>query len=408
MSHRFSVAYRPLYFLAALGMGGLSVSFFVYLMFLVPHAGEPIPNLTHLQTAFATGGALTRVLLAVTLALIGYFAARHVQLLVANLRALRTFQPSADYVAFTNSNAEISLMAVPLTLAMSVNVVLIVGALAVPGMWSAKEYLFPFALLAVTAIAVYSLVVFGRYLTRVLVHRGFDIEDTNHFSQVLPGFTFAMIATGYSSAAAMSTTKPVVVIGLIGTFVFLAAAAAWILVKLPVAFSGMLRHGMAAEAGPTLWMGIPIFTLVGITVLRDTMGIAHNLLHAKVPPIVWFAVFGLLVAGQVVMGLFGYAIMHRQGYFAIYVNGPGRSIASYGLICPGVAASVLAMFFIHWGLVEPGIVVRDSVGHYALIGVVAAIQFLTVRTLFTLNRKLLQGSRRHPSVDEAGQAVAYV
>ena len=34
--------YSPLYFLSALGAGGLSVSFFMYLMFLVPHKGVPL------------------------------------------------------------------------------------------------------------------------------------------------------------------------------------------------------------------------------------------------------------------------------------------------------------------------------------------------------------------------------
>lgn len=34
--------YSPMYFLSALGAGGLSVSFFMYLMFLVPHKGVPM------------------------------------------------------------------------------------------------------------------------------------------------------------------------------------------------------------------------------------------------------------------------------------------------------------------------------------------------------------------------------
>ncbi|MCA0438378.1 MAG: hypothetical protein M9891_06415 [Austwickia sp.] len=406
---RFSVAYRPLYFLAALGMGGLSVSFFVYLMFLIPHPGSPIPHLSHVLAAYRDGTVPSRVFLSVILGLTFFFAVRHYQVLIANIRAYRAFTRTPEYVAFRASNAEISLMAIPLTLGMSVNVAFVVGALAIPGMWAAKEYLFPVALLAMTGIAGYALVVFGRYLTRILVHKGFDIEDTNHFSQVLPSFAFAMIAVGYSSSAAMSSTKPVVVIGLVGTFIFLAAAAAWILVKLPVAFAGMLRHGMAVEAGPTLWLGIPIMTLVGITVLRDVMGTSHTLLHATVNPVVWFVFFGLLVAAQLVMGLFGYAIMRRQAYFATYVTGPRRSVAAYGLICPGVALSVLLMFFIHWGLVEPGIIARDSVPHYGLVAVVALVQLVTIRTLTILNRKLMGGQPAgSSSLEPAVAAVAPV
>jgi len=35
--------YSPLYFLASLGAGGLVVTFFMYLMFWVPHSGRPVP-----------------------------------------------------------------------------------------------------------------------------------------------------------------------------------------------------------------------------------------------------------------------------------------------------------------------------------------------------------------------------
>lgn len=42
------IPYQPSYWLAALGAGGLSISFFMYLMWLVPHAGSPMPTWEHL------------------------------------------------------------------------------------------------------------------------------------------------------------------------------------------------------------------------------------------------------------------------------------------------------------------------------------------------------------------------
>ena len=388
MSTKFALPHRPLYFLSALGMGGLSVSFFMYLMFLVPHPGEPIPNFFHLADAYAKGSLATNLLLTLVLLGVAWFGFRHVQLLVANLRAFAAFTKSPEYATFRNSNAEVQLMAIPLTLAMTMNVVLILGALAIPGLWSVKEFLFPVVLGAMTAIGGLGVFFFGRYLARILGHEGFDIEDTNHFSQVLPSFAFAMIATGFSSSAAMSDTKPVVVIALLGTFLFLMASFAWALVKLPVSFASMLRKGMAREAGPTLWLGIPVLTLVGIVVIRDVMGMAHTLLNVNVPSIVWFVFFGLVWSMQVVLGVFGYVVMRRQGYFAEFVRGDGKSIPSYGLICPGVAFAVLSMFFIHWGIVEPGFVTKYTLGHYALLFIPAATQFVTITTLVRLNKKL--------------------
>lgn len=40
--------YGPMHFLGALGAGGLAVSFFMYLMWLTPHEGSPIPTFASL------------------------------------------------------------------------------------------------------------------------------------------------------------------------------------------------------------------------------------------------------------------------------------------------------------------------------------------------------------------------
>ena len=48
--------YVPTYFLASLGTGGLSVTFFMYLMFWVPHPGRPVPVFEDILAAFSTGG----------------------------------------------------------------------------------------------------------------------------------------------------------------------------------------------------------------------------------------------------------------------------------------------------------------------------------------------------------------
>lgn len=388
MTPAFSVPFRPLYFLSSLGMGGLSVSFFMYLMFLVPHPDSPIPTFSDLAAQYAKGDLVANVLMSAALVAIAYFGFRHFQLLATNLAELRRFQRSADFAGFKASNAEVQMMAVPLTLGMSLNVALIIGALAVPGLWSIKEYLFPVVLVAITAIGVYGTRLFLSYLTRILTHQGFNIDDTNHFSQVLPSFAFAMIGTGFSSSAAMSGTPATVVIGVLGTFVFSVAAVAWAFVKLPVAFGSMLRQGMAVEAGPTLWLGIPVLTLFGITGIRDVMGMSHTLFGFEVPGFVWFVFFGLIVTAQVVLGVFGGAIMAKQGYFRDYVLGEKRSIASYGLICPGVAFAVLSMFFIHWGIVSAGLVEKYTLGHYALLIVPALTQFVTIWAVGRLNRKL--------------------
>lgn len=396
MGVSFGVPYRPLYFLASLGVGGMSVSLFMYLMFLLPHEGSPIPTYADLERYFASADLAGTLAVAAALAGIAVLAAVHLWLLAGSLAAHRRFVRTPEYQQLRSTNAEVTLVAVPLTLAMTVNVLFIVAALAVPGLWDAREALFPFALLAFALIGTWAFVVFGRYLTRVLTHKNFDLEDTNHFSQILPSFAFAMVAVGFSASAAMSHTTLTSTLGMMGSFVFVSASVAWLTVKLPVSFGAMLRHGMSPVAGPTLWMGIPILTLFGITFLRDASGIAHNVLDTSVPPFLLLVAFGLLLSAQLVMGGIGWVVMRRQGYFETYLRGSGRSIPAYGLVCPGVALSVLAMFFIHWGLVNNDVIARFGLVHWLLMGAVAVLQVITLRTIVQLNARLL-GRREAPA-----------
>lgn len=390
MPTRLTAPFKPLYFLAALGAGGLSVSFFMFLMFLVPHPETPMPTVESLAAAFGAGGTLVRTLLVLDWIAIAAFGVLHIVLLVTNIRAYRAWKRTDDYVATMKTNGEVGLLAIPLTYAMTMNVLFIFGALTVPGLFDVINVVMPFALLAFAGIGLYALVLMGRYVTRILGHEGFNIEDTNHFAQMMPAFAFSMIAVGFSSAAGMSSVLWISMAGLAGTAFFLAAMAAWILLKLPVSFGSILRKGLALEASPTLWMGIPIFTLVGIAFVRAVSGIGHNVIGLeKVPPIVWFLGIGLLVAGQAAMGLFGWSMMRSNGYFRTFVRGEKASIPSYGLICPGVAAAVLGMFFIHRGLVENGVVEKFSAVHIALLLVIVALQALTIWTYTQLNRKLL-------------------
>ena len=112
-----------------------------------------------------------------------------------------------------------------------------------------------------------------------------------------------------------------------------------------------------------------------------------------------FIVLTLLVSGQVLMGAIGWAVMRKQGYFAQFVWGERGSVPSYGLVCPGVAAAVLGMFFIHWGLVKTDVIALWSVPHIALLLVVAALQARTIQVLRRLDRKLF--ARTEPVRDPA-------
>lgn len=386
----FTEEYRPLYFLSALGAGGMAVAFYMYLTFGVPHPGRPVATAPDILQALADGSPVTDAWILTVVAVVLLLALAHLVLLVANITAYRRFATTPAHAELVGSNAQVTLLAIPLTLAMSLNVAFVVAAMTVPGLWSVIEILFPLSMAGFVAIGAYALVQFERYVGRLLVHTGFDMDDSNHFNQILPSFAFIMIAVGFASAGAMSAVAATSVLGLLGFLFFAATSLIWAMVKIPVSFAAMLRSGMAPAAGPTLWMPIPILTLAAIGGLRLAAGASHTVAGQEIEPdLVAMPLLGLLMA-QIAIGLFGAAIMRRQHYLADFVRGPKRSIASYGLICPGVAFSVLVMFAVHWGLVATGLVARGSVAHLAILALVLVVQGLTLWTMGTLNSKLLR------------------
>ncbi|OYV28507.1 MAG: hypothetical protein B7Z79_12720, partial [Thiomonas sp. 20-64-9] len=197
--------YSPMYFLAALGAGGLAVSFFIYPMFLLPHPDTPMVTFNHLWPVLTAGGnPLMSMLIGLDLLAIIAFAMLHFWLLAWNLREFKLFRQTTAYQKLLNSNAEISLMAVPLTLAMTINVAFVLGAVFVPNLWSVVEWMYPGAIAAFLAVGIYALRVLGQYFTRLFVHAQFDFAENNSLAPMVSIFALAMIAVGLAAPGAMS------------------------------------------------------------------------------------------------------------------------------------------------------------------------------------------------------------
>lgn len=161
---RPSDTYSPMYFLSSLGAGGLSVTFFMWLMFWVPHPGRPVPIFEDILAAFQTGSPLTQAMILGALAGIALFVVLNLKSLIWNLSHFSAWKRTEAYQKFLKTNAQSQLMALPLALAMSVNGLFIAGLVFVPGLWNVVEYLFPLALTAFVAIAVLAFRLYGDFL----------------------------------------------------------------------------------------------------------------------------------------------------------------------------------------------------------------------------------------------------
>ncbi len=161
---RAADSYSPLYFLASVGAGGLNVTFFMYLMFWVKHPGKPVPTFEDLAAAWGTGSTALQAGIAVAVIGIAAMAYLNLKYLIWNLKAFSGFRKTEAFAKLKSSNAETTILAMPLALAMAVNGLFIVGLVFVPGLWSIVEYLFPAAMVAFLLIGVQALIYIGDFL----------------------------------------------------------------------------------------------------------------------------------------------------------------------------------------------------------------------------------------------------
>lgn len=379
--------YSPLYFLASLGAGGLAVTFFMYLMFWVPHPNRPVPIFEDILNAFQTGPISLQAAVAAAVAGIAVFAFMNVKALIWNFSALSDFKKTDKYQELRASNAETTLLAAPLASAMTVNAMFIVGLVFVPGLWTVVEYLFPLALIAFLLIGVWAFATIGDFLGRVLTKGGvFDVTAHNSFAQLLPGFALSMVAVGLAAPAAMSTNTLTVGVALVLSTFFGFAAIVYTAIAAITAFSSMLHYGTAKEAGPTLMVIVPILTVLGIMFLRQDHGL-HIGFDAHVTAGETLIFLARILTVQILFLLLGLLVLRRQKYFADFVIGHKTSPGSYALVCPGVALSVMLHFFVNKGLVAAEVIDKYSVAYWVITGIALFAQALMIWLVLRLNRQ---------------------
>ncbi len=230
--------YSPLYFLASLGAGGLSVSIFMYLMFMTKHPKVPLATFDFLYPILQEGN-LKSILVGIAMLGILVFVYLHFKLLIWNLKEYKIFKTTKEYKELKKSSTEVVLMVVPLTLAMTINVCFVVGAVFVPNLWDVIEYMFPFALIAFLAVGLYGLRIYGDFLTRLIIDGSFEFEKNSNFSQMIAAFAFSMVSVGFAAPGAMSHYALVSAIGLFCSLFFMIITILIVLKNLVLGFKSM-------------------------------------------------------------------------------------------------------------------------------------------------------------------------
>lgn len=389
--------YSPLYFLATLGSGGLMVTFFMFLMFWVPHSGRPVPNFEDITAAFSTGTLPLQASIVVAMVGIAGLTFLLSKSLIWNLRNLSAFRATPAYQTLRTSNAETQLMAIPLALAMVVNGGFIVGLVFVPGLWTVVEYLFPVAMIAFVLIGGYGLMIMRDFFGRVLISGGFDCTKNNSFAQVLPAFAFAMVGVGLAAPAAMSGSALVAGVSFILSSFFIVVAILLAVANVILGLRAMMENGATAESAPTLLVIVPLITVITIAWMRQNHGLhVHFDVHGGAGET--FSMLTTLLMVQLAVLALGLTVLRRFGYISTFITGPEKSAGSYALVCPGVALSVMLHFWLNKGLVASGLVDKFSLAYLLISAVAIALQMAMIWLVLKLNAKHMGGTDRQVAV----------
>lgn len=382
--------YSPLLFLSSLGAWWLSVSFFMYLMFMIPHPDTPIPTFNSLMLNINSIDTNIFLKILIILAAIGIlvFALAHLKLLFWNIKEYTRFKKTDKYKEIKSTNAEVQLMTYPLTLAMTVNVAFIIWAIFVPNLWNIVEYLFPIALLAFLLVWIFALKIFWEYISRIITNKSFDFSKNNSLSQMISVFAFAMVWVWFWASAAMSHTQATAVLWLIWSIFFITIVIFFWAVKFILGFKSILRDWIDEESSPSLWIIIPILTLIWISIVRQSHWLEHNL-NIWISSWTYFILTSILVSLQVIFWYLGYIVMKKNKYFKNYINWDKKSPWSFALICPWVASVVFWFFYVHLWLVKTWIIEKFWITYFILILMLFYLQVITINTFFKLKKKLL-------------------
>ena len=375
----------PTYFLAALGAGGLVVTFFMWLMFWLPHPGAPVPLFEDAWAVLTGESLLFKVAVIGAWVGIALFAVLHFQLLAWNLKRFAGFRKTRAYEDLRNGNSETQLLAGPLTVAMSINVAFMLGMTFVPGLWTVVEWLFPAAIVAFLLVGWWALALLKDFWGRVLVGGGFDCVRNNNLGQLLPAFASAMIGVGLAAPAAMSANPVTAMFSLVFSSFFMVMAFIMGAIQIGLGFRAMLEKGADPSTAPTLWIVLPIITTLTITLMRQTHGF-HVHFGDGAGGVEVLGVLTYFLCAQLVFGLLGWVVLARYRYFSRFVTGTEKSAGAYALVCPGVGLVVMSHFFINAGLVGFGALEQFSVAYWCLTALAIALQAATIWLVYRLNR----------------------
>ena len=376
--------FQVLHILAALGAGGMTASFFFIVNFSTLHPGNVFISWDILWRDYIGGTSAHQLIVQLYMLGATISAIVHFVLLKRWFKGFSAFRQTEGYEKLKNSNAEVQLMAIPLTLTMSMNVFFILGAMYIPGLFDTitlmgmTAQLIDFMMIGAgiyfTLMLVLALKIFSIYWMR-LVDGNLDFVQNSNLAQLIAIFAFGMIGVSLG-ALSFSKIDGIALYGMSLSYIVITLTIMLGLIKLIIGFKSIFQEGIPAGGTVTLLLPVVITGMIVVGLIRADIGAIHAL---EIPR---DGAYHLLVTTigiglSFFIALFAISVMRRKHYFKLLNEGKLDSSA-FALICPGFAFEVQLVLWLNVGLVFTGFVTFDSTLYYILWTPMVAIQLVTI------------------------------
>ncbi|OCL85105.1 hypothetical protein AAW30_00249 [Arcobacter porcinus] len=377
-------SFSPTFYLKSLASGVLSISFFIYIMFLVPHPNSPITTFWDIFKILGKGDYITFIT-TFSLVFVVAFAVIHYKLLILNTKQFLIYRKTDSYKELFSTNKQVTLMAIPLTYTVSILLAFILLVGFVPGLWSIVQYIFPIILIGFVINGIYALKVFFNYFARIMLTGEFNFGKKDKVIQMLAIFSFSMISVGFASLGAMSSNITLSSIGVFASLFFATLASILTILKFTFGFKN-IKKGIDIETALSFSLMIPLLTLLGITFIRITFGLEHSF-DKQTDSITIFILGSIILTLQLIFGFLSYILVKKLGTFEKFINENIKTALSFIIVFPNITFFIFGMFFINIALVNNGIVEQYSTNYFILMSPFVLTHFRAIILFFKLKKR---------------------
>lgn len=382
--------FEVLHILAALGAAGMTASFFFAVNFMTSHPGNVFIDFNTLNAQYLGQTDLLSLFIQLYIVAAVGSAILHFVLLYRWFKGFQKYRLTEEYKQLLNSNKEVQLMAIPLTLTMTMNVFFILGAIFIPGLFD-KITLLGMEMQLIDAMLIgaglyfswvlyLALKIFNTYFLR-LTDGKLDFVANSNLSQLLALFAFGMIAVGFG---ALSLSK-IPVIALIGTSIasiVLALTIILAMLKFTLGMKSIFENGLQPGATVTLLIPITVIAMIVVGWFRADIGALHAFSGER-DTTFHLLLFTIGAGVSIMIGIFGLIAMKKKGFFK-KMNDKELDSSALALICPGFALEVQLVLWLSVGLVFSGVIIHGSTAYFALWIPMLILQWATITFYFKL------------------------